>query len=106
MHRRPASQFEHPTAPDRDPSELVAGLFADGVTACQGRFSREWADRVHEDIVAAFDEAIAGGAGPWPRAEPLLRRDPPEQLRGFVDLASHPWVSAVCEPSSGPTTRS
>jgi hypothetical protein len=87
-----------------DPAaDLVAGLYTDGIIARKGAFSREWAAAMHEDILAAFDEAIGreGGAiGRGPQRYYVEMH--PEQLRGFVDLVSHPWVTAVCEAVLGP----
>jgi hypothetical protein len=87
----------------QQPSELVAGLYTDGIIACKGAFSRDWASRMHEDILAAFDDAIAregGAVGRGPKRYYVEIH--PEQLRGFVDLVSHPWVTAVSEAVLGP----
>jgi hypothetical protein len=90
-------------ATDPAGSELVAGLYTDGIIACKGAFSREWAAAMHEDILAAFDEAIdreGGAVGRGPKRYYVEIH--PEQLRGFVDLVSHPWVTAVSEAVLGP----
>ena len=53
-------------------------LYRDGIIACKGAFSTEWADRMREDIEVAFEEARSPpGRRGGPRAEPVLRRDPP-----------------------------
>ena len=86
-----------------EPPELVAGLYTDGIIACRGAFSREWAAAMHEDIMAAFAEAVAregGAVGRGPQRYYVEIH--PEQLRGFVDLATHPWVTAVSEAVLGP----
>jgi hypothetical protein len=86
-----------------EPSELIAGLYGDGIIARKGAFTRDWAARMHEDILAAFDDAIAregGAVGRGPKRYYVEIH--PEQLRGFVDLVSHPWVTAVCEATLGP----
>jgi hypothetical protein len=90
-------------ATDAAGSELVAGLYTDGIIARKGAFSREWAAAMHEDILAAFDEAIGregGAVGRGPKRYYVEVH--PEQLRGFVDLVSHPWVTAVSEAVLGP----
>ena len=90
-------------ATDPAGSELVAGLYTDGIIARKGAFSREWAAAMHEDILAAFDEAIdreGGAVGRGPKRYYVEIH--PEQLRGFVDLVSHPWVTAVSEAVLGP----
>ncbi|MEV4642961.1 phytanoyl-CoA dioxygenase family protein [Actinoplanes sp. NPDC049548] len=80
-----------------------AAIYEDGITACRGAFSVEWADMMREDIEKAFAEAIArpgGAVGRGPRRYYVEIH--PEQLRGFVDLVTHPWVTAVCEAVLGP----
>ncbi len=74
-----------------------ADIYRDGITACPGAFSTEWADRMREDIDAAFQEARSrpdGAVGRGPHR--FYVEIHPEQLRGFVDLVTHPWVTAVC----------
>ena len=86
-----------------EPPELVAGLYTDGIIACRGAFTREWAAAMHEDIRTAFEEAVAregGAVGRGPKRYYVEIH--PEQLRGFVDLATHPWVTAVSEAVLGP----
>lgn len=90
---------------DRPTTQLIdAGerareeIYTDGITACRGAFSTEWADAMREDIEVAFREALdrpdgAVGRGPHRYYVEIH----PEQLRGFVDLVTHPWVTAVCE---------
>jgi hypothetical protein len=77
--------------------------YRDGITACRGAFPAEWADRMREDIDAAFAEALArpgGAVGRGPNRYYVEIH--PEQLRGFVELVTHPWVAAVCEAVLGP----
>jgi ectoine hydroxylase-related dioxygenase (phytanoyl-CoA dioxygenase family) len=72
-------------------------IYRDGITACRGAFSTEWADRMREDMDAALQEALSrpdGAVGRGPHRYYVEIH--PEQLRGFVDLAAHPWVVAVC----------
>jgi len=84
-------------------TELVAGLYTDGIIACKGAFSREWAAQMHADVMAAFEDAIGregGAVGRGPHRYYVEIH--PEQMRGFVELVSHPWVTAVCEAVLGP----
>ncbi|GAA3454618.1 phytanoyl-CoA dioxygenase family protein [Dactylosporangium matsuzakiense] len=77
-------------------------LYRDGITALRGAFTAEWADRMREDMQAALDEALArpdGAVGRGPNRYYVEIH--PEQLRGFVDLVTHPWVVAVCEAVLG-----
>jgi hypothetical protein len=79
-------------------------IYRDGITACRGAFTAEWADDMRRDIEAAFAEAIArpdGAVGRGPNRYYVEIH--PEQLRGFVDLVTHPWVTAVCEAVLGPS---
>ncbi len=78
-------------------------LMTDGITALRGAFPTEWADRMREDIEAAFDEAInreGGAVGRGPHRYYVEIH--PEQLRGFLDIVSHPWFRTVCETVLGP----
>jgi len=74
-----------------------------GITACKGAFSREWVQQLGEDVDAAFDEARTrenGAVGRGPQRWYVEIH--PEALRGFVELADHPWVRAVSEAVLGP----
>jgi hypothetical protein len=86
-----------------DVEALVRGLQTEGIIGCKGAFSREWAAAMHEDILAAFDDAISregGAVGRGPNRYYVEIH--PEQLRGFVDLVTHPWVTTVSEAVLGP----
>ena len=86
-----------------DRAAIDSALMTDGITALKGGFSVEWADRMREDIEAAFDEAIhreGGAVGRGPNRYYVEIH--PQQLRGFLDIVSHPWVQAVCETALGP----
>lgn len=94
--------------PDRpyDTAAIMGGLYGDGIIALKGAFPREWVRGVAEDIAVLFAEAleIPGGAvGRGPNRYYVEIH--PERLRGFVDLATHPWVVAVCEAVLGPDWR-
>jgi hypothetical protein len=80
-----------------------AAIYDEGITALKGAFTAEWADAMREDIEAAFDEAINrehGAVGRGPKRYYVEIH--PEQMRGFADLVTHPWVTAVCEAVLGP----
>lgn len=86
-----------------DRAAIERALTTDGITALTGAFSPEWADLMRADIEAAFDEAIgrAGGAvGRGPHRYYVEIH--PEQLRGFLDIVSHPWFQTVCQTALGP----
>jgi hypothetical protein len=80
-----------------DVAPIMGGLYGDGIIGLKGAFSREWAQAMREDIDALFAEALArpgGAVGRGPKRWYVETH--PERLRGFVDLVTHPWVTAVC----------
>jgi len=81
----------------------VEQLMADGITARRQAFAMDWVDEMREDIEAAFAEASARPGGAVPRGpERYYVEIHPQQLRGFVDLMTHPWVTGVCAAVLGP----
>lgn len=86
-----------------DVAEIMGSLYGDGFIALKGAFSPEWVRQVGEDIEVIFQEALQQPGG-------AVERGPsrhyveihPERLRGFITLATHPWVMAVCEAVLGP----
>jgi hypothetical protein len=92
-----------PPEQDYDREAIEHALMTAGITALRGAFSPEWADRMREDIEAAFEEAIAregGAVGRGPNRYYVEIH--PQQLRGFLDIVSHPWFRTVCETVLGP----
>jgi len=78
-------------------------LYTDGISGLRGAFSREWAAAMRADLDAAFAAAIARPGGAVPRGpERYYVEIHPGQLRGYVDLVTHPWVTGVCEAILGP----
>jgi hypothetical protein len=78
-------------------------LNRDGITALRGAFSREWTERMREDMMTAFWDAIqrpGGAVGRGPRRWYVEIH--PQAFSGFAELASHPWVTAMCEAALGP----
>jgi hypothetical protein len=89
-------------AADIDREQIRHALYGDGITALKGAFSREWAQQMREDMDAAFVEARGregGAVGRGPNRYYVEIH--PEALRGFVDIANHPWFRAVCETILG-----
>jgi hypothetical protein len=81
----------------------VERLNRDGITARKGAFAREWVDQLREDMMSAFWDAIqrpGGAVGRGPRRWYVEVH--PENISGFVDLVTHPWVVAVSEAVLGP----
>jgi hypothetical protein len=87
-------------------ADIMGGLYGDGIIALKGAFSREWAARMREDIETLFEEARQVPGGALPRGPQRFYVEvAPERVRGFVDIATHPWFVAVCEAVLGPDYR-
>jgi hypothetical protein len=85
-----------------DPAAIRHGLMTDGIIACKGAFSRDWAERMREDIDVAFADAIKRPGGAVGRGPSRYYVEiHPQQLRGFLDLVSQPWVTTVCDTVLG-----
>src|SRR4051812_28803218 len=94
------------SAQDFDVSEIMGGLYGDGIIGLKGAFSPEWADRLNSEIMGLFEEAMAVPGGALPRGPQRWYVEVhPERISGFVDIATHPWFVAVCEAVLGPDYR-
>jgi hypothetical protein len=83
-------------------SRHVERLHAEGVTALQGAFEPAWADRMRNDMMTAFWKAIqrpGGAVGRGPRRWYVEVH--PQEIGGFVELVTHPWVIAISEAVLG-----
>jgi hypothetical protein len=86
-----------------DTAEIMGGLYGNGIIGLKGAFSRQWVERMREDIEQLFEEARQVPGGALPRGpERYYVEVHPERIRGFVDIATHPWFVAVCEAVLGP----
>jgi hypothetical protein len=84
-------------------TEDVLTLRRDGVVGKKGVFSREFIERLREDMMTAFWEAIqrpGGAVSRGPRRWYVELH--PQAVSGFVDLVSHPWITAMAEAVLGP----
>lgn len=82
---------------------LMGGLYGDGIVGLKGAFTRSWVQGLGEDLAALYKEALerpGGAVGRGPKRHYVEIH--PEDIRGFVELVSHPWVVAVCEAVLGP----
>ncbi|RYZ21472.1 MAG: phytanoyl-CoA dioxygenase [Chitinophagaceae bacterium] len=89
--------------PHYDLSKIMGGLYGDGIIGLKGAFSREWVKQLHEDVLVAYDAALrrpGGAVGRGPKRHYVEIH--PEDIRGFLELVTHPWVLAVCESVLGP----
>lgn len=81
-----------------DTSAIMGGLYGEGIIAMKGAFSTQFADRLREDMMHLFEEARQIEGGMLPRGpERWYVETQPERIRGFVEIASHPWFIAVCQ---------
>jgi hypothetical protein len=91
------------TQPAYDISAIMGGLYGDGIIGLKGAFSREWAAQLGDDILRLYADALkrpGGAIGRGPKRHYVEIH--PEDIRGFVELATHPWVNGVCEAVLGP----
>jgi hypothetical protein len=86
-----------------EPAEVLGGLYGDGIIARRGAFDRQWVLRMREDIETLFAEARALPGGVVPRGPMRYYVEVhPERVRGFIDIATHPWFVGVSEAVLGP----
>ena len=82
---------------------LVEQIYDQGIVGLPAAFDRDWVAQLDKDVMAAFDEARGREGGAVGRGPNRFYVEVhPEQLRGFADLAGHPWVTAVCAGVLGP----
>ena len=96
-------QLIDPTKTTYDIAQIMGGLYGDGIIGLKGAFSREWAQQLGEDIAVLYEAALkrpGGALGRGPKRHYVEIH--PEDIRGFVELATHPWVTTVCEAILGP----
>src|SRR3954452_10329355 len=88
----PGPQLDYELAP------IMGGLYGDGIIGLKGAFSREWVGQVGEEITQLYAEALQriGGAVGRGRNRHYVEIHP-EDISGFVELSTHPWVTAVSE---------
>jgi hypothetical protein len=89
-------------AQDYDVAEIMGGIYGAGILGCKGAFEREWVEALAEDVRVAYEDALSregGAVGRGPKRHYVEIR--PEDVRGFVELTTHPWVTAVCEAVLG-----
>ncbi len=86
-----------------DTAAIMGGLYGDGIIGFKGAFERAWVHALGEDIDGLFQDALTrpgGAVGRGPKRYYVEIH--PEDIRGFVDLVTHPWVVAVCGSVLGP----
>ncbi|WP_207534040.1 phytanoyl-CoA dioxygenase family protein [Desertivirga arenae] len=96
----------NPVESEYDIAAIMGGLYGDGIIGLKGAFSREWVQQLGEDIAVLYEDALkrpGGAVGRGPKRHYVEIH--PENIRGFVDLVTHPWVTTVCEAVLGPEYR-
>ncbi|WP_210488588.1 phytanoyl-CoA dioxygenase family protein [Rufibacter aurantiacus] len=89
--------------PAYDIAQIMGGLYGEGIIGLKGAFSREWVQQLHQDVLALYEDALqrpGGAVGRGPKRHYVEIH--PENISGFIDLVTHPWVTTVCEAVLGP----
>jgi hypothetical protein len=85
------------------PAEIMGALYGPGIHGLKGAFDRGLIASLAEDIDVLYKEALQRPGGTVPRGPKRHYVEiHPEDIRGFVDIVTHPWVKAVCETVLGP----
>jgi hypothetical protein len=98
-----ATIIQPPSATQYDVATIMGGLYGDGIIALKGAFDRDWVEELREDMERLFADALkrpGGAVGRGPKRYYVEIH--PEDIHGFVDLVTHPWVVAVNEAVLGP----
>ena len=85
-----------------DIGTIMGGLYGDGIIGLKGAFSREWAQTLNDEVERLYEEALkrpGGAVGRGPKRHYVEIH--PEDMSGFIELATHPWVIAVSEAILG-----
>ena len=84
----------------------VEALYRDGIVARKGAFARDFVERLREDMMAAFDEARTREHGAVSRGPQRWYVEiHPEDVRGFQELVTHAWITALAGAVLGPDYR-
>jgi hypothetical protein len=92
-----------PRTQQYDVATIMGGLYGDGIIGLKGAFARDWVQIMHTEILRLYEEALkrpGGAVGRGPKRHYVEIH--PEDMSGFVDLVTHPWVVAVSEAILGP----
>lgn len=85
-----------------DVAEIMGSLYGAGFMGLKGALSRAWADELREDLEGLYEDALrrpGGAVGRGPKRHYVEIH--PEDIRGFKELITHPWVTAVSEAVLG-----
>lgn len=91
------------TSAEFDIAQIMGGLYGNGFIGFKNAFSREWVSQLHEDVLQLYEDALKRPGGAVGRGTKRHYVEiHPEDIHGFIELAMHPWVVAVCEAVLGP----
>lgn len=86
-----------------DVAQIMGQLYGPGITGLKAAFARDWVAQMGEEITALYVAALERPGGAVGRGTKRHYVEiHPEDISGFVELCSHPWVAAVCEAVLGP----
>jgi hypothetical protein len=90
-------------APLYEPAQIMGALYGDGIMGLKAGFAPEFIDQLGQEIQTLYQAALArpGGAVGRGRNRHYVEIHP-EDISGFTDIATHPWVQAVSEAVLGP----
>jgi hypothetical protein len=78
-------------------------IYDKGMASLKGAFSREWVQRLREEYEPLMQEARATHRGTISRGHNrFYHAIHVERLSGFLDVVTHPAVTALCENVLGP----
>ena len=81
---------------DYDIAAIIGALYGEGIVALGGAFPRDLVESLHCQCLALYEEATAIPGGAVPRGpNRWYVAVQPERVDGFVEIASHPWFTAV-----------
>jgi hypothetical protein len=93
-------------SPSQNVADDVSTLHRDGIVGAKGLFERGWVEQLRRDMEAAYQEAIARPGGAVSRGPQRWYVEVhPEDISGFPDLVTHPWIKAMSEAVLGPDYR-
>ncbi|MEA2519340.1 MAG: hypothetical protein QOF49_1420 [Chloroflexota bacterium] len=90
------------TATALDVRSDVAAINRDGIVGRKAALDRTFVGDLHEDLMTAFWAAIQRPRGTMNRGRRRWYVEVhSEQLRGFIDLVTQPWITALSEAVLG-----
>jgi len=82
---------------------IMGGLYGDGILGLKAGFSTGWVDNLGEEIARLYREALGRPGGAVGRGRNRYYVEiHPEDISGFRDLVTHPWIQFVSEAVLGP----